>query len=218
MAKIELDFKDSLTELYDLLVLSSSLRARKNLRPTIYKAVIILLATKLESFLEELIEEFAFLLNSHKNQNTLVPDVLVINHMSMILREVTLVQTLSGTKVHDICNQISTFKNDPNPQINIDVKFNYGKHGSKEVKKLFSKIGIENIFDVFFPINLDSREAIDIAADIDSLTAIRNNIIHSSANPTISVKQLKTYMSNLENWAEFLVIHLNDQLSEILNV
>lgn len=72
----------------------------------------------------------------------------------------------------------------------VNNKFNYGKHGSKELQSLFSRIGFGDIYARCL-ITVDTSESLtsssankgSVSADIDSLTNIRNNIIHTDANP-----------------------------------
>ena len=57
----------------------------------------------------------------------------------------------------------------------------------------------------------------DIAGDIDSITNIRNNIIHGDADPALSTEQIHGYVFKLDLWARCLVDTLNLELNYILN-
>ena len=69
------------------------------------------------------------------------------------------------------------------------VSFNYGKHGQKEIENLFKKHGMMD-----FIFSQDSQECLKM---LNSLIAIRNNVIHQDASPSITHQTIIDHKNNI---------------------
>jgi hypothetical protein len=85
---------------------------------------------------------------------------------------------------------------------------------------LFAQIGIEDIFAAC-PVlatrettlaDAPDQEAIDVRADINSVTNIRNNILHSDATPNLTHGQVEKFAEHFVMFADKLVEILNARL------
>lgn len=110
----------------------------------------------------------------------------------------------------------------PNPIIlEIKSKFNYGDHGERELIKLFERIGIDDIFlevKVFQTQEsiLDDIEhqEIDIKGSFNSVTNLRNNIIHQDASPNIGIDSVEQYKEHLKLFAKNLIDFLEITITQ----
>jgi len=105
-------------------------------------------------------------------------------------------------------------------QLKVSNKFNYGKHGSDELSKLFKNIGIDDIFEVIL-IQRDKqtmsgviKEKIDFKGIFDSITKFRNIITHDDATPDLTIQIIQNdYLFLLKEFtkliAEFLFNEIN---------
>ena len=107
--------------------------------------------------------------------------------------------------------------------VKIDNSFDYGKHGQNAILKLFSRIGIEDIFEICTIYEIEeslsaepeTAQMIDIVADINSMTHIRNNILHTDATPNLTHSQILEYKKHLVLFADKLVQVLEDSLGAL---
>ena len=109
--------------------------------------------------------------------------------------------------------------------INIDTQFDYGKHGESAITKLFSRVGITNIFESC--IVYEKRETlagakgdlvpINIASDINALTNIRNNILHGDATPSLTHEQIENYKWHIMMFSTKLVETLEAEIDKLVN-
>jgi hypothetical protein len=109
-------------------------------------------------------------------------------------------------------------------QFSISSKFNYGKHGSEELINLFKRIGITNVVsecqvtsNPVASVFSITAQRMSIKASLDSLTHIRNNIIHSDASPTnITHQQLLELKEVLWEFGYVVDMRLNTELLKIV--
>ncbi len=86
-------------------------------------------------------------------------------------------------------------------ELRLPVKFDYGTHGEKEIKRLFCLIGIEDIFIQAEASDDINSARIDIRGKINSMTHIRNNIIHEDATPSLTHVEIKDFLSVIRGFA-----------------
>jgi hypothetical protein len=227
------DFREALKEV-DYLVKRAKESEREAHTYSVYnKAAILLLSAKFENFLEQIVDEFRVRLQEANLMPNKLPDAIRIFSSQFIVTEEFL-RTLKSGKIStksDKNSTLTTLKKivtmwDSGKRIeslDIDNSFSYGKHGQKEIIKLFKRIGVENIFDccpVFKTQESMSSEAeslvqIDLAASVNALTNFRNNIIHSDGSPSLTYEQIRTYIGHLVLFADEVGNCLEKKLGEI---
>jgi hypothetical protein len=182
------------------------------------KCALLLLMAKFECFLEEVASEYIELLKRLNPPRTTLPLDLSVNYVLRRLSDLeTLYRTNKTNEYPDRINEISEFWTDKNSScLEVSCQFNYGKHGEKEVEKLLKRIGIADPFDRFAvserEIGKESDSIVDVAGTIQSLTAIRNNVLHQNATPTLTDVLLDEQKKCLSIFAAKLVEHLDGSL------
>lgn len=167
------------------------------------KISIVLLATKLEVFIEEFIEEHVERqLQNHINQT--FPKELREKYFDRGIELITekkqrdrkehlfrLLMILYGgdkagiTQLKDICPS---------------TKFSYGKHGQTEIVSLFERHGLGAFIKSSEP-----KECLDM---MDSMIAIRNNVIHQDATPGLTHRQVEEHKKNVLRFVGCLEFNL----------
>ena len=74
----------------------------------------------------------------------------------------------------------------------VNAKFNYGKHGQKEIEKLLTTFGFSKF--------TKEESTISFMKKFNSLNAIRNNIIHEDATPSLTNKDVENHFKNISNF------------------
>jgi hypothetical protein len=119
------------------------------------------------------------------------------------------------SQVSNICNGT-----DPINHIEIGTEFDYGKHGPKAINRLFARVGIDsviskcNVYEMVETITGRSRANVDIEADINALTNLRNNILHSDANPSVTHQQIGKYKKHLTQFSQAVSKILKKELTK----
>jgi len=193
---------------------------------TFNKACLLFLVAKLEVFLEEVVSEYAFRIEQLELPSERFPDIIKL-HCSKYLIDEQFLTALDNLKTSSIerLKEISLLWHSGHQinSIKIDNSFDYGKHGQNAILKLFSRIGIEDIFEIC-PIyeieeslseEPETAQMIDIVADINSMTGIRNNILHTDATPNLTHSQILEYKKHLVLLADKLVQVLEDSLGAL---
>lgn len=163
------------------------------------KIAIVLLSTKLEVFLEEFIDEHSIrTLNGHTNI-TLPPKIkeryfdrgieLIATEKKRHQKEnlfklISALQQNDGNNIASICD------------IRPSITFNYGKHGQKEIEALFERHGLEKF--------IKSSNSQYCLRMINSLIAIRNNVIHQDSSPGVPHQTIIEHKNNILNFINLL--------------
>ena len=108
--------------------------------------------------------------------------------------------------------------------IDIDKQFDYGRHGESAITKLFSKVGITNIFETCVVYEKKETLAgakgdlvpVNIAADINALTNIRNNILHGDATPSLTHGLIEDYKRHITMFSAMLVEKLEKEIDNLV--
>ncbi|WDC83743.1 hypothetical protein PL321_14480 [Caloramator sp. mosi_1] len=176
---------------------------------------LILLTIKFEFLIEEILSDYIDEINNLFKQNSInsfyMPNELKHQYCLDLLNEnIDNIKNKKVEKMQNIYKQVINFWSNTGEfsPLDLKIKFNYGKHGSKEIIKIFNKVCIQNIFDnIKYYENSDSlleeRSEIDIKGKLDSMISIRNNVIHEDTNPNITPEQISEYK-------EIVVYFLNE--------
>jgi hypothetical protein len=211
------EFERALAEVDSLVAISRSFDPASPNRHILVKASLLLLAAKLECFFESVVEEYCEGLCT-KESAIHLPHAVKVSASRLLFLESRLaeLESLEVEKANRLFAEIVAIWSDtrPCPQISIDSKFAYGKHGETQVIRLFRRIGIENVFEAF--LIEDETESLaspegpkSIAPDFNSLSSLRNNIIHTDAAPAMTEEDIIRYKRRMYAFAEKLGAHLD---------
>ena len=221
------DFDDALQEIEILVAFSREYQSDELKRSLFLKSGILFLSTKLECFFEDVIEEYIYKIEQLNLTADKLPEPLVMSaihyHFSDdMIAKINHKKPVCRMELKKILPFIEM--NTPINKIKIDTKFSYGKHGSKVVHSLFARIGIEDIFNkckIYVTEETmlsDESEIIeiDIKSDVDSLTGIRNGIIHENKNPSISEETVENYMLHFRKFVQSITDMLDQSYTKLL--
>lgn len=192
------------------------------------KSALLLLSGKFENFAELIAEEYVFLVNKLNLRSSILPEAMRLHHTYSIISKLDKFKNLSQfDEVKKILTEIgSIWVSDINfNQLIIECKFAYGKHGEKELLKLFSPIGMSDVFaevEVFIPGETigdeQARKRVDFKGVFNSVINMRNNILHQDATPSLTHESIREYMLVFRDFAESLVNVLNNNLNNLVRV
>lgn len=189
------DFNDALKEI-NILLENANESISNNLRYATYnKSAIVLLCGKFEAFIESFLEEFSFyLLNSFTNKqlNDHIRNHLLENVISELDRKKNSVEKRNKVllKFVKILGESEILCN----EFEVNAKFNYGKHGQKELVNLLTKFGFKNFADE--EINKNFYEK------FNSLNSIRNNILHQDSTPSLTHGDVINYRDEMLSFVQ----------------
>lgn len=156
------------------------------------KIAIVLLSTKLEVFIEDFIEEHIQRQLKNHTTKTFPQDLkekyfdrgisLISEKKKRAEKEKLFASLLTLYSSEE--NRIDSIMN-----ISPSNKFSYGKHGQKEIESLFCSHGLELL--------IKQKETQDCLNQINSLIAIRNNVIHQDATPSLTHNTIETHVKNI---------------------
>lgn len=201
-------------ELFNINITIKYIENQLGSNPSIYDLLcrgnLIIIGTLFESFCENIIQEYIDFITVEFNNNRInfnnlpeslqgyVSKKLVTKHFKKEF------ETMHADQVFTMMSNFLVFLNHNPFIINDELeeinKFSFGKHGEKELKKLFKRVGIkiENYFENF--------------SDLNNYFNLRNGIIHPQdilTTYTVNITDLKKYNKLL-----FLYIY---KLRSILN-
>lgn len=175
------------------------------------KSAVLLLTGKFETFLESVAEDFLFAINSLGCHGRHVPLRLLAEHSVKAVQN--LGQKLNSGEldaVRKAFSAISRLWSDRVPCTGLAVpcRFNYGRHGEDEIVKLFRRLGVDDIFEQVVVHEAtrevyDSEETqqVDIRGLVNSLTGLRNNILHEDASPSLTSTTIRQQSMSLREFA-----------------
>lgn len=218
-------FSSALEEVETLIIAAESEVDNKLRYLTYNKASLLLLLGKFENFLEQSIEEYVERINSLSLYVGCIPDDLKINHSIYLFEKnkETLGQKHKQDEQTELFVELGTLwrGNEIFRKLSVNSKFNYGKHGGKEMVRLFNNIAIPDIFEVIKVYEKkesmlsDELAEVNLKDEINTMTNLRNNIIHQDATPNLTHVNLVRYRDFLKDFAHELVAYLVRALSEI---
>ena len=176
------------------------------------KIAIVLLSTKFEVFIEEFIDEHSMkMIKGHTN--TTFPASLKNAYLDTAVEKTGSVKnrTDKNSYLHSL---IKLWGNDGTSisciaNIRPSVKFNYGKHGQKEIEAMFDRHGM-GIF-------IKSTQSQSCMAMLNSLIAIRNNVIHQDASPGLTHQTIKDHKDNVMAFVNLVEADINANKYEYYN-
>lgn len=206
-----LDFKEKTKEIEILLSYAKRNTNPKNIEKyaTFIKAALILLCAKFESFIETFIEDFITEYLSKTPLSNIQHDFkhyLVNLQLDRIQKSKPKKQ-----KRNELLEKLVLFYTDNNFDLNtfkLDYGFNYGKHGEEELKKVLIRFGLS---DFIKQIENDLR--FDFFNKFNSLTNIRNNILHQDETPSLTHQQVDNYYKLLIKFSDELNMNAFQKLN-----
>lgn len=197
------DFDKSISEVDFLLDRAKSVQGEANEFTIYVKASIILLTAKIEAFSENILEEFVRKLAEKKFKPKFISKDLRIHATTFLLKDLVGDKPFSAKEeaISALVKAAALWNEDLElPDLPVNPKFDFGKHGSKQFKKFFSRIGVVDICEQC-QISSGTESLLaggtikrNISADIDSITNIRNNIIHTDSSPaSLTYQQIEEY-------------------------
>lgn len=197
-------FKSNLREIDTLLEYAKDNESDVEKYQLFNKVAIVLLSTKFEVFLEDFIEEHSLrCLEGHTNLT--LPAELKETYATTAAESI--INEKNKDKKRQYLTSIVTLFNTHETKlqglhiIRPSLKFNYGKHGQKEIEKMFSRHGL----NPFFTEESDTK---NILMKINSLIEIRNNVIHQDSTPSMTHQTIDGYKMNLLEFAKILESHI----------
>ncbi len=191
------------------------------------KAALILLTSKFEAFLENVIVEYTALLNDNVAVG-FIPEIIKIHHTKEVLEkfETCFKKIYEEDKRKFISENMRDlallWKSDINAKpIKINNKFNFGKHGEKAINELFQRIGFKNILDEVVIVKkvqtIDGMEDenIDFKAKVNELTYKRNTILHNDTSITFTKEEIIDYIKYLKQFSQKLIDKLTKSIENI---
>ncbi len=210
------DFREALSEVGVVLGAAETSQKDTAKYSTFNKAALLLLMAKFESFLEDAVADFSYAVQELKLPSEQIPEYLRKHCTEFLLDDecVHSLRKLRGEAIEKVRLLLPLWGlADKVDSLRVDNRFDYGRHGSKQMRKLFRRIGVGDVFQSC-PIT-GSREnlstgrteavAIDMAGGIDSMTNFRNMIIHQDASPPVTHVQIGAFMESLLKFSSAVV-------------
>jgi len=213
------DFCDSLREIDILCDAAQVAQADQRKYSAFNKAALLLIAGKFETFSESIVEEFVFKLNALSLPSHSIPDAIRLHHTFYALRSLDKVRNRQAQKeaISLFCSLGKLWASEEACSIlKVESKFSFGQHGEAELIKLFEKVGVGDVFEVITlsesletvstetPIN----SVVDFRGIFNSVTNMRNNILHQDASPNLNTDLIRKYRQYFEVFAGRLDEHL----------
>jgi len=179
---------------------------------TFNKSAIVLLCSKFESYIENALQEYSYL-HLKNSSNKSVDSHIFENVVEEIMGNLELTKN-NRVKRRPHLNSIAEFcgseECSPIDHYSVKAKFNYGKHGQKEVEKLLNKFGFSEI--------TKTESSANFFKQFNSLNFIRNNIIHEDATPSLTDKDVEKYLKIISDFINDLDSEATKKLNLILPV
>ncbi|WP_461466699.1 HEPN domain-containing protein [Parvimonas micra] len=189
-------------------------------------SAVVLLGAKFESCIENLIEEYVNKINDESSKNK-VPDEL---KFSSIYNKLVEYKERINNNHYDcfetdqnFLDEFSKFVNgiiNNSNRLKINNKFSYGKHGYKELVKLFKNIAVDIRLDNF---NIYVRESIfsgvsheiTFESEFNKFTKNRNTVIHENECPNITGDDIKNTVIIFKEFISKIESELCDRLKNM---
>jgi len=171
------------------------LRNNESNRNLFLKLGVVLLVTRFQVYIENVLEEFNYEIKTSNQANNLLPVHLRLTAIKFLAEGKSIQKELENTasyntvklqQVQSLANNLNNFCVDANiiqSDFAMDTQFPLGKQGLGEVKALFKQIDGKDIFS-------------NVQFDINKLNEIlhrRHNIIHEDANMQLTEVKLREY-------------------------
>lgn len=196
-------FKEHMKEIDILLTYARSNQRTLEKYKLFNKTAIVLLCTHFEVFIESFIAEHVDILKLCYKSDSM-PQYMKDNYIDDTIKSMKDISSPSKKakplkalfRLHD--SKVSDMS--AIPDLTIDMKYSFGKHGQEETKRLFCKFG--------FVTFVDSPSFKDPFRNINSAINIRNNIIHEGSAPNLSHNDVIMYKNDFLKFATALESHI----------
>lgn len=216
-------FNNALEEVSFLLDFANNCESTPKKYAALNKSALLLLTSKFEVFVEDVVREYIEEINLMKLTVPLISDHLKMKHSITRIKELVdiIEHPNKEEKRIEVFKEIAKLWSDQHEtfdELNIPNKFNYGKHGSKEMEKLFKNIEIENVFETIIIYTdaenslLGSEEVIDLKGIINNITNQRNKITHQDQSPNVTHQEIQGYVDHLSSFSKELCEYLQGNL------
>ncbi len=203
------DFYEAIKEIQ--LLIDYSRRNQKNsLKYRAFnKAATVLLCSKFESFIENFLEEYAYELIQRTTNKTVCRDLF--EHITdNIINRLDDIRTNKDKRRPHIKKLVVLFSNNESSTLenyreHINSSLKMGKHGQKEIERLLSNFGFGSM--------LNTPHITDFFSHFNSLTGIRNNIIHQDSTPALTHKDVQKHLSVIDGFVREIQQYANVKLS-----
>lgn len=218
------DFTEALGEIDYLLQSAAANERNVAAYNVLNKAAVLLLAAKLEAFIEQVLEEFCFIISEKKLPCERIPLRIRLNATRALLNEECLagLDRAEEAKTVPSLESLARLWHHGSAPINIsvDCKFAFGKHGEREFRRLFQRIGIDDVFEsckvadeVESYDQLNAQQNTTVTSDVNALIGYRNFIIHNDGTPNITHIQLGRYRRRVS----LFVQAIDDYIAQLIN-
>lgn len=189
-------------------------------------SAVVLLGAKFESCIESLIEEYVNKINSKSNKGS-IPDELkyssIYNKFCKYKEHINKNHFDCFSTKSDFLDDFSSFVitiMDNSNALEINNKFDYGKHGYKELVKLFKNIAINIEEDKFNKFPKDGLfqgiiQEISFKDEFNKFTNNRNIVIHQNECPNITDDDVLGIVDIFKQFIEKIGIEINDRLQNM---
>jgi hypothetical protein len=218
-------FRSTLAEVDALLALAADNEEDETRYAATNKAAILLLTGKFESFAELLAAEFIYHINALNPSPGAIPLALRLGHTVDAIGELGLLLQHEHKREKAVEKLVELGalwgRDDPFVVLNVDCKFSYGAHGEAELRKLFAKIGFDDVFaEVLISEEVESMGAsdsnpVDFRGCFNSVTNLRNNILHHDATAELTWGAVRKHRDTFEQYAEALTRAASERLQAI---
>lgn len=193
------------------------------------KSSLLLLTSKFEVFVEDVIEEYIDKINQMNLNNNEISEYIKMKHTISKLRELntTIEHEHKKDKSIQILKSIAKLWQDSVERfdsLEVSNKFSYGKHGANELQKAFNNIEITNVFETII-LYSDSQESlleevnmIDFKTIFNNIVNLRNLITHQDITPNLTHRQIEGYTKNFDDFSKELCNYLSNSLDNIRRI
>lgn len=219
------DFIDALAEVDALLKLADDCIKDKQKHTALNKAAFLLLMGKFEAFAEGICEDYICAINDRKPSISSIPESVRFHHCMAALKQLdSLKHKAKRIQAIDVLSEVGGLWASDGKFVDLKVncKFSYGKHGEAELERLFERIGFDDIFTlvpVYDEAESISESSVSVAVDFrgtfNSVTHMRNNILHQDASPDLTPDLIHRYKRLFQSFAQTLVKMLRKSLAGV---
>lgn len=196
-------FKERIKEIDILLTYARNNQRTLDKYKLFIKTAVVLLCTHFEVFVESFMAEHVDVLRACYKSDT-IPQYMKDNYVNDTIRALRDLPVPSKKtkplralfRLHDSKVLEMTAISD----LEIDMKYSFGKHGQEDTERLFCKFG--------FATFVDSPSFRDPFRNINSAINIRNNIIHEGSAPNLSHNDVIMYKNDFLKFATDLELHV----------
>ncbi|MDP8212121.1 MAG: HEPN domain-containing protein [Candidatus Zapsychrus exili] len=221
----EKKFREAVEEVELLTFVAEAYEREELLYVVCNKSALLLLIAKFEAFVVNIICEYIVLINKLNLGTRHIPTALKLKHTFSKIGNVDyLKHPHKTTEAIKIFQDIGLLwiKEKKFNKLQIDSKFSFGKHGSKEIDNLFHETGLHDIFSnikiykkTSSALGSSHNEKIDFKGMLNSVVCIRNGIIHEDATPSLTHLDINEYTTRFMQFSYKLTIFLRKKIVQL---